>query len=622
MLLSSLRRALLFQAVAIALPMALAAAGLLALQWAQQRAQALDLLQEHARALRDAMDRELTLDIAVLNALAASRDLTPTALADFHSLARRTAQVRPGSWVILVDREGRNLLNTAVPYGTPLPNLRVSLARPGTVLWNGRPLPLPALEIFDAPLRTGQPAFSGLVYGRISRQPVVATNVPVTRDGERHYVLGMAYSASFYGDVVRAGEAVHIATILDGTGRIVARNRWPERFVGVQAPTPFDHGTAGLPPQGVGEGRNLEGEPTHYAYSRSRVNDWVALVGIERATLLGPARRVLWRSLAALLPLFVVAVAFATWLSGRIAQPLGALAARAGTDDERAIDSIASGGIREIDALRHAMVEAARAQADRAQAARELACAHARLVEADRRKDEFLGTLGHELRNPLAAIGNAARLLEQLPEADPVKARTHALLVRQVAHVGRLLDDLLDVARIAHGKLSLQRRPLALEQLVGQVAGEAVPSFQARSVQLSLDLAGTCPVEGDEVRLTQVINNLLDNARKYTPSGGSVHLSLAPVGDEAVLRVRDDGVGVPASLLPHVFESFTQDPQSIARSQGGLGLGLAIVRRIVELHAGTVQARSEGPGRGTEIEVRLPLLQDTANARSRLADMP
>ncbi len=591
---TSLRRALLGVAAVLVLPLALALAGLLAMQWRQQRDRALDDLQVQARALRHAMDRELALDITVLNALAASRDIDRGNLAEFHAAARRTAQVRPGSWVILVDATGQNLLNTARPYGTPLPNLRRSLAQPGTVQWQGRELPLPSLAIFDDPLRTGEPAFSGLVYGRLSQRPVVATNVAVARDGRPTHVLGMAYGADFFVEVLR-GQPLPpegIASVLDGTGRVVARNRANERFVGRTAPPPFAHGTRDLPAEGMGATVSMEGAPTDYAYSRSRVNDWVAVVGLERSVLLVPAQRALWTSAAAVLGAALVAGLLALRLARRIDRPLATLAERVPAADAR-YDDVRDSGIAEVEALKRAMVQAAQA--------------HAQLLDTDRRKNEFLAALGHELRNPIGAIANAANLLARLPEPDPAKARMHALLVRQSRQVARLLDDLLDVARVTHGKLALHRAPLRLDLLAARIAGDLAAGAQRQDLQLAVDAPQPVVVEGDEARLAQVLTNLLDNAIKYTPAQGRITVAVGADGTQALLSVRDTGVGIPAELLPRVFEPFAQDPQGIERSRGGLGLGLAIVQRLVALHGGRITACSDGPGQGAMFELRLPL---------------
>jgi CheY-like chemotaxis protein/two-component sensor histidine kinase len=229
------------------------------------------------------------------------------------------------------------------------------------------------------------------------------------------------------------------------------------------------------------------------------------------------------------------------------------------------------------------------------------------LGEADRRKDQFLAMLGHELRNPLAPVLNAVRLLRD--DEVPPEMRKNALEAadRQVRHMARLVDDLLDVNRIRSGKVQLRKSELDLGQVVEAAAESVETLFRTREHALELTLPGEpLVIEGDPLRLTQVVMNLLTNAAKYTDPGGHVKLRLERAGPEAVLTVEDDGIGMPADLLPRVFELFVQAEQAVDRSRGGLGIGLALVKSLVEMHGGTVGAESDGPGKGSRFRVRLP----------------
>ncbi len=230
----------------------------------------------------------------------------------------------------------------------------------------------------------------------------------------------------------------------------------------------------------------------------------------------------------------------------------------------------------------------------------------AELEQANRAKDEFLAMLGHELRNPLAPIATAAKLLEQ--RRDPTLVRELGVIRRQVEHLERLVDDLLDIARITRGKVDLRRERVDLGDIVQKAIEITSPLFDRNRHRLEAAVAAGLEVEADAARLVQVVSNLLTNAAKYTPPGGRITVSAAREGDGVVLRVRDDGVGISPELLPRVFELFAQGEQSIERASGGLGLGLAIVRSLVHLHGGEVSARSEGAGRGSEFQVRLPAL--------------
>ena len=230
------------------------------------------------------------------------------------------------------------------------------------------------------------------------------------------------------------------------------------------------------------------------------------------------------------------------------------------------------------------------------------------LQEADRRKDEFLAMLAHELRNPLVPIANAVRVL-QLPDAGPETLRESlAMIERQLGHMVRLVDDLLDVSRISRGKIEIRKDRFDLAVMTEEVAAD----FRGELARHGLALETVLPdepiwIEGDRVRVAEVLTNLLQNARKFTDPGGSIRVRLDEAEGRARLRVLDTGIGIDAAMLPHVFEPFSQADRSIARTRGGLGLGLALVRGIITAHGGEVSASSGGLGRGTELTVLLPV---------------
>jgi PAS domain S-box-containing protein len=236
------------------------------------------------------------------------------------------------------------------------------------------------------------------------------------------------------------------------------------------------------------------------------------------------------------------------------------------------------------------------------------------LIKADRRKNEFLAMLAHELRNPLAAIRNAIHLLSDAEDAEWSKET----IGRQVKHLARLVDDLLDVSRITHGQIELRKESIDASTVI-QSAIEAVqPLVDARNQDLAVSYApGTLWCEVDPTRLEQSLVNLLNNAVKYTQSGGHIHLSARRQGDHIAFTVKDDGLGIPPEKLSEIFELFAQGDRTIARSEGGLGIGLTVVKRIAELHGGSVIASSEGPGRGSEFTITLPALPRRAPLSAR-----
>ncbi len=235
------------------------------------------------------------------------------------------------------------------------------------------------------------------------------------------------------------------------------------------------------------------------------------------------------------------------------------------------------------------------------------------LKEADRRKDEFLATLAHELRNPLAPVRNAVHLLRLKGTDDPELRWSRDVIERQVDHLTRLIDDLLDISRITRNKLELRRQRLELTEIISGAVEASRPLIEECGHQLTVTLPEQ-PVylDGDAVRLAQVFLNLLNNAAKYTERGGQIHLSADREGSDVVVSIKDNGMGIPAEILPRLFQIFFQVDRSLEKSQGGLGIGLSLVRRLVELHGGSVAALSDGAGQGSEFIVRLPVLLDPA----------
>src|SRR3979490_2101341 len=239
----------------------------------------------------------------------------------------------------------------------------------------------------------------------------------------------------------------------------------------------------------------------------------------------------------------------------------------------------------------------------------ERARAEQALKEADRHKDEFLAMLAHELRNPLAPILNAVQLMRMKPIAAPHLSGPRGVIEGQLSHLTRLVDDLLDVARITRGKINLSREPIELGALIARAVEIVQPLIQERGHQFTSEIPdGTLTVDADPLRLTQAFGNVLGNAAKYTERGGRISLSVCLRGAEAEIRVRDNGIGIPAEVLPRIFDLFTQLDRRSDHPHSGLGIGLALVRRLLQMHGGSIAAHSEGAGLGSEFVIRLPPL--------------
>ena len=232
--------------------------------------------------------------------------------------------------------------------------------------------------------------------------------------------------------------------------------------------------------------------------------------------------------------------------------------------------------------------------------------AEERLAEANRRKDEFLAMLAHELRNPLAPIRNSVQVLQGAEVTESVRSKCHDMIDRQVAHMARLLDDLLDVSRITRGTLELRKERFHFGDVIRHAVETIEPIMESKGQHLSIDIRENALVDADAARLAQVFSNLLHNAAKYTPTDGQIDLVAAAEGDDVVVTVRDTGMGIPTEMLPKIFEAFVQVDRPLDRLGGGLGIGLTLAQRLVEMHGGTVDAASGGLGAGSVFTVRLP----------------
>jgi PAS domain S-box-containing protein len=313
---------------------------------------------------------------------------------------------------------------------------------------------------------------------------------------------------------------------------------------------------------------------------------------------------------------------FAVWLDS-IEQRFAGLSTRAGLKGVACRALHAQGkligviciGSRDREKLDVGDIELLQAIANQLAAALVRQRAEAALVEADRRKDEFLAMLSHELRNPLAPVRSAMDLMRRRTLDAGARQQLYDMVDRQVVHLSRLVDDLLDVSRITRGKIELRRETVEVDQIVALGVEMAAGALAEREHKLTVKLPKRAlHVEGDLTRLTQVVFNLLSNSAKYTDPGGQIELKVRRDHDQAVLRVRDNGIGMPPDLVPRVFDLFTQGERLPDRAQGGLGLGLTLVRQLIELHGGTVEASSAGPGLGSEFVLRLPLTASSAGS--------
>jgi signal transduction histidine kinase len=356
------------------------------------------------------------------------------------------------------------------------------------------------------------------------------------------------------------------------------------------------------------KGLDHRGVPVLAAGQPIGSGNWWLIVKMDAKEAYLPILRVVQLEMLAGLVIIAIGLIAAYFVARRFTRPVGQLAQAAARitqgDYESAVPVKSTDEFGILSANFNEMTRAIRArrlERDRAEEA---------LRSADRRKDEFLAMLGHELRNPLSAIANAVRLWSVAGDDHGATELARDVIVRQTGNLSRLVDDLLDVARITEGKIELRKRPVDISEAIRGAVEAAQPFIQERRHELFLSLDTDAPIyiDADPTRLEQIMTNLLTNAIKYTRKGGEIRVEARQEGGEAVIKVSDSGVGIAPQMLPHIFELFTQGDRSLDRATGGLGIGLNLCRRLVQLHGGTITASSDGVGRGATFTVRLPIV--------------
>lgn len=583
-----IRSQLLALVVALVVPIALLAGATLVQLQSVQRHEQEERLRERVTALRLALDAQIESGLSILARLADDG----------------------GAGGDRVDRSDAAALFASQPLWRSITLQSDDAATP---LWrlsrDARDEPPVPASVIDAVRRSGTAQVSGLLGDAAGRHRSYLA-VPVHQPGGSGSVLVVSIADSEWVAFLRryAVPGPSTVTLTDPDGRVAARTLEHELWVGQRSPAQFRQATHGQE-DGVLTVRGLDGTPYFSAFSRMRSTGWVLASGIPVSVLDGTVRKTTLVTVVSLAAATIAALLLAAVISNRIAGAMtGVLEMAAGIAGGE--DETADPRLQQVDAdtVRQKVQEAAEARRSRDEAqARALASeSRARSIAeaASRSKDQYIAMLGHELRNPLSAIASAAEVLARPDGAQAERTRATEVVRRQTRHLRKMVDDLLDATRLGSGKLRIERVPVELSRLARHVLEHFVAAGRGSGLAIELR-AEPVWVEGDEVRLEQVIANLLDNACKYTPPGGRVRLDVRAEGDIALLAVADDGPGLEPELLPRVFDSFAQGSRPIDRAAGGVGLGLAIVRQIVGLHGGEVAAANGGELGGSVFTVRL-----------------
>ena len=609
-----IRAYLLIMIGAIILPISVFAAIALQTLLRSERESALQAMTQSAGATALLVDRELSSAEAALHVLARSPHLAHGDMAGFYEHAKsadRTGDGGGGGGTILFDANGQQLINTVVPLGTRLP---------------------PAPEYVRIRTRqviaTRQTLVSDLITGAVQKVPVTTINVPVPPVGGKTYVLGSVFAPDYFSRLLarRGVPASWRLSVIDRGGRFIARPSEPERL-GQLANPALIKAAAGAN-QGLARFTTHSGVDSYHAFTHSPMSGWTVAVTVPASEIEGAARHAVMLAAAGMAVALLCAGLAALFFGRRLFDAIGG-ATRAATrlSEGGMLTGFRDGGgggkgagagtgIAEFDELQRSIADAgaklARSEAERAtlllreQQARKLA------EEQVRIRDDFLAMLSHELRNPLSGIVGAAQLL-RIESANPAQKR-HAqdILMRQGRHLTRIVDDLLDLARLARGKIKMNMQPVELASVVESVV-DALRVAGRIEQQLSCRLAPAW-IRADRTRIEQVVGNLVSNAIKYTPAGGSIEIVLTAEDGEACLVVRDTGVGIAPALMATLFDTFVQGAVALDRAQGGLGIGLSLVRSLVALHGGSIGAASAGSDQGSTFTLRLPLQRELAHA--------
>jgi signal transduction histidine kinase/ActR/RegA family two-component response regulator len=577
--------------LSIVAPLGVLSAATLQRAWRRQRANINRQNIATARAISVAIDTEVETTTAALDVFGALHALDIPDLAAFDSLARRLI-VRQRDWSSIILADGNDHVLAAVPDS----DSDVSNS--------------PAAGWARKVITTDHWLVSNLFSAKNVPGHFVMVAVPIVRDGRARLALGARVRSDSLSAILRAQQAPPnvVVALVDTTNRVIARSARENTYVGTDARPALAAAAAGKM-EGSWEGVSREAVPTYAAFSRSEKTGLIVAIAEPREDIDGPLRRLLW-TLAGVWVAILAAGAGIGLLFGQAvvrAMRSASQAAMALARGEPVVPERSR--IAEIDDLAIGLGEAAMT----------LEARNRERDEASRLKDEFLMTISHELRTPLTAIYGWSRMLSAGQLREGQRERALVAIERNAKALGQLVNDLLDVSRVVSGKLRLDVQPVALPDVVAAAIDAIRPAAMAKNITVTTSVSsGELAISGDPGRLQQVVWNLLSNAMRFTPTGGRIDVEIARSAENVSIAVRDSGAGIAPDFLPHVFERFRQGGAGTTRAHGGLGLGLAIVRHLVELHGGTVHAENNTPAPGATFRVGLPA---RAHAHADPADL-
>lgn len=597
------RTYLLLMLAAIVIPVAFLSFSALYLLLQSERESRIQRIAEIATSTSLLIDSEIKAAEASIRNIANSQSIRTDDFAELHRLLSAT-RTSPLSWTLIADYAGSGMMNTLVPYGTPL---AVNSGKWAATIYDGQ-----------------KTSVGGYFLGTMSKRGVVSVNVPVPAPIGKKYVITQIFGPGYFNKIFHKNglQTGWIIGVFDANGISIARNVNADKLVGSKV-YPGLFAASRQHASGLLRHTTRDGVEVYDVFVRSELTNWTVAIGIPVAEVERAARMTTFYAALALLSVLGAAVGIAVFVGRRIDESLrDATSAAQALAHEKAVP-VSPSRLKEVNALLAVLhgTGLALAQESAARLAleeeREALLANERTARKQAEaqseaKDHFISMLSHELRNPLAAISGAISVIRLPALAPPRKEKAWEIVGRQLRHLTHILDDLLDVRRVMSGKVTLQKVPVNVGEILGLCCQSRMMSGSARHAWSVLTQDAW--TRGDRTRLEQIFDNLLTNAMKYTPPGGTITVSNTIAGDTVVIEVMDTGAGIEPEVMPFIFDALMQGPTTIDRAQGGLGLGLSIAKGLVQLHDGTISAHSQGLGTGSVFRVCLPLAEADAAA--------
>jgi signal transduction histidine kinase/ActR/RegA family two-component response regulator len=556
-----------------------------------------------ARAAMSAVDAEIRGSMSTIEALSSSEALVRGDIRAFHAEAQRVLSTQPIWFNIgLASPNKVQLFDARLPYGEHRP---FGVDQPS----------------FDRAVSTGKPVVGDMAIDRIAEKPIARIRYPIVQGGEVRYVLSVSLSTTVFDRILREQSLPDgwVIVIADRNRRFVAR--LPYQPAGAPVSPDFRR-ALDQAPEGFIRGRTVEGFETYTPYLTSAYSGWTLGVAIPRNVIDAGMWRIIWSLTAGITIALLLAFLLAWFMARTVTRSVSVLA---GSTDAvgrgETLPAEPPARIDEIAVLHRSLREASIAVRQRDEASQRERQALERekdaLSRVDRAKDEFLAMLSHELRNPLAGLTAAAHILQLSRDHSNVDIASKAI-GRQTKQMSRLVEELLDMSSVAMGKTVLHKEVVDLAKLVNHCVENWRTSGQLNKHRLNVDSQSVC-INADRARMEQIVSNLLDNAVKFTPAGGTISVEVKQHEGLALLAVQDTGRGFSPEVADELFQMFYQVDAGGARTDGGMGIGLALVKRLVEMHGGSVTATSPGPNAGARFTVTIPAVQAMPAAENNRA---